>query len=47
MTITVYAGRGGWWSRLDKPGSFMERGPYRFKWMARLAFPIQRWTWKD
>ena len=35
----------GWWCRLKKPGLTMERGPYQFKWMAQLAFPIQRWTW--
>lgn len=45
-THTVRQGLGGWWGRLDKPGLFMERGPYRFRWMAALSFPIQRWTWR-
>ena len=51
-TVTVFDGRGGWWARIERPGvvddhpaEFMERGPYPFKWMAQLAFPIQRWTW--
>jgi hypothetical protein len=43
--VQVFLGNGGWWARIDKPGSFMERGPYRFWWVAKLAFPIQRWTW--
>lgn len=41
----VTRGRGGWWARMDKVGSFMERGPYPFQWMTQMAFPIQRWTW--
>ena len=44
-TVTTFYGKGGFWARIDKPGSFMERGPYCFRWMAALAFPIQRWTW--
>lgn len=51
-TVAVFQGRGGWWARVDRPGvvgkrpaEFMERGPYPFGWMARRAFPIQRWTW--
>jgi hypothetical protein len=39
----TYYGRGGWWGRLDWHGQFMERGPYPFRWMAALSFPIQRW----
>lgn len=41
--LTVFLAKGGWWCRIDKPGWFMERGPYCFKWQARMAFPIQRW----
>ena len=44
-TVTVSLGNGGWWARIEKPGSFMERGPYPFYWMAAMAFPIPRWTW--
>lgn len=43
--VRVFEGNGGWWCRIEKPGRFMERGPYPFRWMATLAFPIQRWTW--
>ncbi len=42
---SVFWGRGGWWGRLDRPGWFMERGPYRWRWMAALSFPLSRWTW--
>ncbi|HEX7960717.1 MAG TPA: hypothetical protein VF493_12410 [Terriglobales bacterium] len=46
MTIHhVFLGHGGWWGRLDAPGLFMERGPYPFRWMAVLSFPVQRWMW--
>jgi hypothetical protein len=43
----VSLGRGGWWCRIDAPerSERMDRGPYWFRWMARMAFPIQRWTW--
>jgi len=50
--VKVFEGRGGWWSRMERcgeigkhPAEVMERGPYLFKWMAQMAFPIQRWTW--
>ena len=43
---TVFRGLGGWWCRIDRPGWRMERGPYFFKWMAEMAFPIQQWTWR-
>jgi hypothetical protein len=43
--VQVFHTSSGWWARIKKHGWFMERGPYRFKWMARMAFPIQRWTW--
>lgn len=44
-TITTYRGINGWWARIDKPGSRMDRGPYYFEWMARAAFPFQRFWW--
>lgn len=44
--LAVFEGKGGWWARLSVPGWFMDRGPYPFQWMAKLAFPIQRWTWR-
>ena len=44
-SVHVFIGNGGWWCRIEKPGWFMERGPYRFKWMAAMAFPILRWNW--
>jgi hypothetical protein len=43
--VTVALGNGGWWAHIEKPGWRMDRGPYTFRWMAMLAFPIQRWTW--
>lgn len=43
-TMTIYRGHGGWWCKLTKKNYFMERGPYRYRWMARMAFPISRWT---
>jgi hypothetical protein len=43
---SVFPGNGGWWGRLDGTSAFMERGPYPFRWMASLSFPIQRWTWR-
>lgn len=43
--IEVQAGKGGWWAILRKPGWRIDRGPYRFHWMARCAFPISRWYW--
>jgi hypothetical protein len=44
-TLSVFSGKGGWWARLEKPGYMMDHGPYPFRWMAKQAFPIQRWTW--
>jgi hypothetical protein len=38
----TFLGHGGWWGRVDKAGWYMERGPYRFRWMAQLSFPIIR-----
>jgi hypothetical protein len=45
-----HAGRGrGWWARITGNaypfGAWrMDRGPYPFKWMAQLEFPIERLT---
>jgi hypothetical protein len=44
------AGHGkGWWAHIEGHaypfGAWrMDRGPYLFRWMAELAFPIERWT---
>lgn len=43
---SVSLGNGGWWGRLQSKHYFMNRGPYRWQWMALLSFPIQRWTWR-
>ena len=46
----VYRGdRGGWWAHIQGHaypfGAWrMDRGPYPFRWMAALEFPIERWT---
>jgi len=46
----VYKGtRGGWWAHIEGYaypfGAWrMDRGPYPFRWMAELEFPIERWT---
>lgn len=48
ITFKVFSGNGGWWASMEREGHYlgrMERGPYPFRWMATLAFPIQRWTW--
>lgn len=40
----------GWWAELNTiDGSHynMWRGPYWFKWQAKNAFPIQRWTFSN
>lgn len=39
----------GWWAHIEGYASpfgawRMDRGPYPFKWMARLEFPIERLT---
>lgn len=44
MAHSVFRGTQGWYGLLERPGQFMERGPYRFEWMARLSFPIIRIT---
>ncbi len=46
----VYRGeRGGWWAHIEGHaypfGAWrMDRGPYPFRWMAELEFPIERLT---
>jgi len=40
----------GWWAHIEANkypfgNCRMDRGPYPFKWMAQMAFPIQRWIW--
>lgn len=47
---SVYESKfGGWWGHLEGHayplGNWrMDRGPYPFRWMALLSFPIARWT---
>jgi hypothetical protein len=48
-SFSVYKGRGGWWAHIEGNaypfGAWrMDRGPYPFRWMAELEFPIERWT---
>jgi len=48
-SFSVSYGKGGWWAHIEGHayplGAWrMDRGPYRFKWMAKLAFPIERLT---
>lgn len=47
--FSVHEGLGGWWATIEghaEPfGAWrMDRGPYPFRWMAMLAFPIERLT---
>lgn len=47
--FSVHKGRGGWWAHIEGHaypfGAWrMDRGPYPFKWMAELEFPIERLT---
>lgn len=47
--FSVHYGRGGWWAHIEGHaypfGAWrMDRGPYPFRWMAELAFPIERLT---
>ncbi len=47
--FSVHYGRGGWWAHIEGHaypfGAWrMDRGPYPFRWMAKLEFPIERWT---
>ena len=47
--FSVSFGRGGWWAKIEGHaypfGAWrMDRGPYPFKWMAELEFPIERLT---
>ena len=41
----VFGGDGGWWAFLAVPGSYVQKGPYKYRWIALLQFPIWRWTW--
>lgn len=49
VTYSFGPGRGYWAELRTVDGSNynMHRGPYWFEWMARNAFPIQRWTFKS
>lgn len=46
----VYQGLNGWWWANISGHAYpfgawrMDRGPYPFKWMAQLEFPIERMT---
>jgi hypothetical protein len=47
--FSVHKGRGGWWAHIEGNaypfGAWrMDRGPYWFRWMAELEFPIERIT---
>lgn len=47
--FSVHWGRGGWWAHIEGHaypfGAWrMDRGPYPFRWMAELEFPIERMT---
>jgi hypothetical protein len=47
--FSVHWGRGGWWAHIEGHaypfGAWrMDRGPYPFRWMAELEFPIERLT---
>lgn len=46
--VQVYFWKGGWWASMTRTGHYlgrMDRGPFRRRWMAKLAFPIDRWIW--
>lgn len=45
----VFKAPNGWWAHIEGHaypfGAWrMDRGPYPFRWMATLEFPIERWT---
>lgn len=47
--FSVHKAYNGWWAHIEGRaypfGAWrMDRGPYPFKWMAELEFPIERWT---
>jgi len=47
--FSVNAGVGGWWAHIEGHaypfGAWrMDRGPYPFRWMAAIQFPIERLT---
>jgi hypothetical protein len=48
-TFSVHRAANGWWAHIEGHaypfGAWrMDRGPYPFKWMAQLEFPIERLT---
>lgn len=47
--FSVHRGFGGWWAHIEGTaypfGAWrMDRGPYPFRWMALMEFPIERLT---
>lgn len=47
--FSVHEGLGGWWAHIEGHaypfGAWrMDRGPYPYRWMAELEFPIERLT---
>jgi hypothetical protein len=44
--LETYGCPGAWWAILHRQGWRMDRGPYPIEAMAKLAFPVQRFTWK-
>lgn len=47
--FSVHKGLGGWWAHIEGHAApfgawRMDRGPYPFRWMAKLAFLIERLT---
>lgn len=47
--FSVHLGNNGWWAHIEGHaypfGAWrMDRGPYPFRWMAELEFPIERMT---
>ena len=46
--VTVHHAPNGWWAHIEGHGYpfgawRMDRGPFPFKWMAQIAFPIEMW----
>lgn len=44
--LETYGCPGEWGVVLHRKGWRMDRGPYPLEAMAKLAFPIQRFTWR-
>ena len=47
--FSVHYGKGGWWAHIEGHaypfGAWrMDRGPYPYRWMAEMEFPIERLT---